>query len=141
MTPITKMFEHDGGGEGYTPFLASMGCQIVLQVNERDYSGDSWLILGSADGYGSGDQEFGYLSFGWGSCSGCDALAQCGTVSDQMSLRRELKRKIKWCDDKQAMAVFLRDRDWKGLQENSYSEFHRFLAAARALFPGKESSE
>ena len=39
---------------------------------------------------------YGFLTFGWGSCSGCDALLACGSFDRVMSLLHTLKESIIW---------------------------------------------
>ena len=51
----------------YTSILNQFG-YIVIKVDDDDYQGDSRVLY---EGY---KDEVGYLQFGWGSCSGCDAL-------------------------------------------------------------------
>lgn len=53
----------------YKPIVNSFG-KIIIQVNDGDYQEDSYILL-------EDDGRYGYLSFGWGSCSGCDALQAC----------------------------------------------------------------
>ena len=49
----------------YTPMLEEFG-DILLREDDEGWQGDSFLIYHN-------DNKYGYLSFGWGSCSGCDA--------------------------------------------------------------------
>ena len=55
----------------YQPLLESFG-EILLKVDDEDYSGDSRLIFKKGEMYG-------FLIFGWGSCSGCDWLQGCNS--------------------------------------------------------------
>ena len=55
------------GPGDYSPILLSFDAEIVLAADDQDYQGDSYVL------YRRGD-SFGVLIFGWGSCSGCDAL-------------------------------------------------------------------
>ncbi len=76
------------GPGSYQPILDSFG-KIVVQVDDDDYQGDSRVVYKDGDSYGM-------LVFGWGSCSGCDALQACTTFSDIDELIDQLKNDIKW---------------------------------------------
>jgi hypothetical protein len=44
--------------------------EIVLEESDDDYQGDTYAVVKKKLSW---RKEFGYLTFGWGSCSGCDA--------------------------------------------------------------------
>ena len=89
----------------YGPLLQSLG-EIIAQVDEDGYSGDSFVLL--RDG-----ERWGYLCFGWGSCSGCDALQGCASWQDVEDLREFLAGRVRW-DTREGTSQFLRDHDWEG---------------------------
>jgi len=64
----------DHGWYDYTPLISYFG-HIILRVDDTDYQGDSRVL------YEEGER-YGYLNFGWGSCSGCDSLQACDTASE-----------------------------------------------------------
>lgn len=67
--------EGDFYGPGnYQPIINFFG-KVVGQVDEQNYSGDSFVLYQRESGYA-------VLIFGWGSCSGCDALQACHSMSD-----------------------------------------------------------
>ena len=72
----------------YQPLLNLIG-DIIIQEDEQDYSGDSYILYKKNDLYG-------YLNFGWGSCSGCDALQACTSPEEVLSLAQELENDIFW---------------------------------------------
>jgi hypothetical protein len=74
----------------YSPIINSFG-QVVLQVDDDDYQGDTFALL-------SKDGSFGFLSFGWGSCSVCDALQGCESYEELGGLIAGLEHGIKWFD-------------------------------------------
>ena len=90
----------------YDPMLKAFG-KIVIQVDDHDYQGDSRLLY---DEYG----RIGYLMFGWGSCSGCDALQACDTIDEVQELCDELQDSIKWFDDKKSALEWFENHDWEG---------------------------
>lgn len=89
----------------YIPLIDSMG-DVLAQWDENDYQGDSVVVL-------SRQGQFGVLVFGWGSCSGCDALQACGTWEEVNDLRRELFDSIRWGTATDA-ADYLTGHDWEG---------------------------
>jgi hypothetical protein len=74
----------------YSPIINSFG-QVLVQVDEDDYSGDTFALL-------SKDGQTGFLVFGWGSCSGCDALQRCESYKELGELIENLESGIKWFD-------------------------------------------
>ncbi len=118
MKDITEVYP-DEYWYDYQPMLESFGHDIVLQVDEDDYQGDSYVLFRDADRYG-------YLRFGWGSCSGCDALQGSKTIEEVEELRQELFDSIQW-GDAASLADRLQDED---VQRCEYSwrveEWHEF---------------
>lgn len=62
MEPITEII-YD-----YRTLMDTFGCDILVWIDDGDYQGDTHALLRQGD-------EYGILTFGWGSCSGCDTLA------------------------------------------------------------------
>lgn len=73
----------------YDPLLLSYGYDIIIKVDDGSYQGDSFILYRHGSLYG-------VLVFGWGSCSGCDALQACETCDEVEQLRVQLHDKIKW---------------------------------------------
>lgn len=72
----------------YQPILDSFG-KILVQVDDSGYDGDSRVF------YQFEDRTFGVLQFGWGSCSGCDALQACHSYEEVDELIAHLESQIK----------------------------------------------
>ena len=66
----------------YQPIVDSFG-NVLIQVDDADYQGDT-RVLYEKDG------KYGYLNFGWGSCSGCDALQACCNIEEIQELINSL---------------------------------------------------
>lgn len=109
----------------YRKVVEDFGYEIILEVTDQDYQGDSRFVL--RDGY-----RYGYLYFGWGSCSGCDALQACNSDDDLGKLRAELRGKIVWFDSRKKTREFLETRDWEAT-EGTYGTAREFSAAAVRL--------
>lgn len=111
--PIERVYPDAIGRDGrfwgaydYSPLIRSFGYDVVLQVDEYDYQGSSWVLFKDGDRYG-------YLEFGWGSCSGCDALQACESYAEIDQLRKELHESIKWGSATELLGFF-REHDWEG---------------------------
>ena len=109
MKDIREVYDPDQswGWGSYDPMLESMGYEIKVQVDDCDYQGDSRLLL--KDG-----ERYGILIFGWGSCSGCDALQACESIEEVGELRDELNDDIRWFNSKQEAVQFFKEHDWRG---------------------------
>jgi hypothetical protein len=103
-----KEEQEDGsfyGPGNYQPIINEIG-NVLVQVDDQDYQGDS-RVLYEKDG------KFGYLIFGWGSCSGCDALQGCSTVSDIQELIDKLSRSVVWYDSLAELKQYFNEKDWE----------------------------
>lgn len=92
----------------YQPMLESLEHEILVQVDDHDYSGDSRLLLRASGG------SIGHLNFGWGSCCGCDALQACDTWEAIENLRENLSSSITWFLTPAAALKFFEEHDWEG---------------------------
>ena len=61
----------------YQPIIDAFG-KIIIQKDDDDYQGDSYIV------YKFEDNRYGVLIFGWGSCSGCNALQACYGNRDEI---------------------------------------------------------
>lgn len=100
----------------YEELVGLMCDEVLLQVDDDGYHGDSRLLIRKGS-------QIGLLIFGWGSCSGCDALQSCVNYEDLAWLFAELEQSIRW-DDAAGMLAFFRAHDWAG----DYSHDPSFVA-------------
>lgn len=107
----------------YTPILEALG-EVVVRVNERDCSGSTWVLLRR-------DAEWGYLCFGWGSCSGCDALQGCSSFDDAQVLADTIESQVMWRSCAEMMKWFA-SHDWGGDWHADNDDVARFIEQAKA---------
>ena len=87
----------------YEPIIKYLG-KSVVEVRDDDYQGDTRVLLFDAN-----KNRYGFLVFGWGSCSGCDALQACENYSDIAELIEGFEKKVRWFDSLQAAKDFICD--------------------------------
>ena len=116
------------GVADYNPLLKSLG-EIILQVDDKDYEGDSRILFQKGS-------EIGLLIFGWGSCSGCDALQACDSYEEVETLRAGLVQEIKWLDQK-AMLEYMEGKDWGLDYAWQADETKRFIWQAITMLKGE----
>lgn len=85
-TPYGSIYTPD-----YEEIVSTFG-EILIEAHEGDYQGDSKYLVKKGDLYG-------IVTFGWGSCSGCDALQACNTQEEIDQLQDDLERGIVWLSD------------------------------------------
>ena len=90
----------------YQPMIDAFG-KVAIQVEDHDYLGDTRVLYDN-------DGRIGHLIFGWGSCSGCDALQGCNTVEDVQELCNDLENSIRWFDTKEEAIEWFENHDWEG---------------------------
>ena len=88
----------------YQPMIDAFG-NVAIQVEDDDYQGDTRVLYDN-------DGKIGYLIFGWGSCSGCDALQACRDIEEVQRLCDELQNGIKWFDSKKDALKWAKEKDW-----------------------------
>lgn len=119
-------FDETWGGPGdYTPIIESFG-EVLVRVDDQDYQGDTRVLLKKGG-------QYGFLNFGWGSCSGCDALQGCDSFSDIDELIVDLERSIKWFDTLEDTKAYIgNDADRQGSYYFHEKEWTRFKDAVLA---------
>ena len=125
MKKADEIYDNSWGWWDYQPMLNEFG-NILLQKDERDYQGDSFLIYEK-------DDKYGYLTFGWGSCSGCDALQGCNSISEVQELVDRLYSSIEWFDSLDALKEYFEETDWTLQYQYSIPEFKEFLIEVENL--------
>lgn len=95
-----------GAPNDYFPLLKLIG-ELLLVVRYGDYQGDTLALYRIGEGYG-------VLSFGWGSCSGCDALAACDSYDDIVALGNKMESQMSQFPTKEALLNWIANRDWRG---------------------------
>jgi hypothetical protein len=103
----------------YKPMLKAFG-EILLQVDCGQYQGDSYIII-------KNDDKYGYLNFGWGSCSGCDALQACGNICEVQELMDQLYSQIHWFDSLKELKEYFSTKDWSLDYSWYYDDFKDFV--------------
>ena len=136
MKPINEVYPEEAqeekkrgacyGPSDYTPMLDSMGYETLLRVDDSEYQGDSRLIL--RDG-----SRYGVLIFGWGSCSGCDALQACDSMKEIEELRTRLRDDIKWFDTRAELLSYFETHDWEGDYSWNAEETKQFVSEGKRI--------
>jgi hypothetical protein len=121
------------GVEGEESFSMAWGCSysaliekfatVELEKSDADYSGDSFMIVRDAG-------EPGFLKFGWGSCSGCDALQACDSYAEIAKLMSSLASGVVWFASDDEMRKWMTKHDWKGEWCYGDATLQAFLAEA-----------
>lgn len=116
----------------YDTLIESFEHEVLLEKEDDDYQGDSYFLF--RDG-----SHHGFLVFGWGSCSGCDALQGCDENLEEVTqLRDQLYQSIQWFDTADALLFYLLNNDWEVKFYGRKEAFRQFLNEAIALLGGKQ---
>jgi hypothetical protein len=90
----------------YRDLIDSISVEILLQVDDNDYQGDSRVLVRDY-------RRYGLLFFGRGSCSGCDALqAAEGDEAEMARLRDDPRRSIHWENSAAGLLAYIESKDW-----------------------------
>jgi hypothetical protein len=99
---------------------------VVLKVDDNGYQGDSRVLFEQR-------REFGFLIFGWGSCSSCDALQHCESEDDVVELAKTLEHGIIWKESAEEMLKYLTEKDWSLDYHGGSKATKAFLEAAKMI--------
>lgn len=117
---IEEANEYYGGYQGlYNEFGT-----VVLEIDTGSYQGDTRVLFHNEDG------KVGYLLFGWGSCSGCDAYEACNTTEDYQELMDRLYDSVHWFDTVEEALTYFENHDWEGDFDWYNEERKEFLDGA-----------
>jgi hypothetical protein len=84
------------------------------------------------------DGKYGYILFGWGSCSGCDALQACDDMEDLNALAQSMWDSIAWYDTPQELINWIKTHDYEGDCLEYYGdELHDFLHKAISILESR----
>lgn len=90
----------------YLTLINSTGVEVLHSEMFGSYQGDYFMIVKE-------NGKWGLLVFGYGSCSGCDALEACSTYEDLNRVRISLYNNIFWADSSRELFKALMTKDWK----------------------------
>lgn len=119
-----KEYEEDGYISGQYSNIYELFGTVVVEEHEPSYQGSSWILF-------TKDNKFGYLKFGWGSCSGCDALQACSNLDEVVQLANGLESDILW-GTKEEILQYLKTHDWEGDWDFHNEERIKFVEQAIA---------
>lgn len=103
---LPDAFDHWGLNIGYEDLYKQFGTPLI-KVEIGSYQGDTLVALEK-------EGKYGYLTFGWGSCSYCDALQGCKYFDDLQNLSDHLESSIQWFDSKEELKKWVNTHDWEG---------------------------
>lgn len=131
---VRTLYEDDGGWGwyNYTPMIEAFG-KVAIRVDDKDWQGDTRILYDN-------DGEIGYLIFGWGSCSGCDALQACEDFEDLQRLCDQLQEMIDWFESRDAALTHFREHDWRGDFSWHSDETREFVDKAIAYLEEKRNA-
>jgi hypothetical protein len=137
MRTAKEIYEREQLGEyeeiaNYQPMLEEFG-KILIQVDDDDYQGSSFLLYEIGSGYG-------YLCFGWGSCSGCDELQACRSMEEVQELMDKLFKDIICFETLEDMEQFF-NKEWELCHEGHEEAFPRFLLAVKSFIAKQQGLE
>lgn len=129
MSRAKEIYKKDVWGWGfsdYQPIVNYFG-NVIAQVEEGDYQGSTYVAYEK-------DGKYGFLCFGWGSCSGCDALKGCGDFEELDELINDLENNIKWFNSVDELKSYItNDYDRAGSHYYHEEEWKEFRDKVEAL--------
>lgn len=109
-------------GVGYMTLIQAMGHDLLVHLSESGWSGDDFLLMRDADG------RYGFLVFGWGSCSGCDAMEAASSWEDAEAIYQKLCDDVHWFDTLAGCVAYIHDKHRAGMEWYRFSdEFPSFV--------------
>jgi hypothetical protein len=130
MRKVVELYpeSRDYSWDDYQPMVEEFG-SVILQESDDDYQGSTWVLY--QDG-----ERIGWLRFGWGSCSGCDALQACDTIDEVQELMDFLWQSIRWFDTRDEALKFFVEHDWEGDWDYGTDAARTFVKKSIELLKG-----
>jgi hypothetical protein len=125
--------ERHFGGPSYSSLTALIGAPL-LSAMVGSPQGDVYELVRGADG------RVGFLCFGYGSCSGCDAIEACNSYGDLAEVFERLRDDVRWFDAPAAALKFFHEHDWHGDACEDEAERQTFIDGAIALLKSTEAA-
>lgn len=130
------------GAYGFLNILNAAGVRTVVSRDlDEDYQGSVAAIVQGPDCYWRVDQKkkFGYLTIGYGSCSGCDEWEYLDDDAvGRLNSSVEYLREARWFDNLEELKRFFSEFDhatqWYGRKE----QFRRFADEVMSIRHGDE---
>lgn len=94
----------------YSPIISSIG-EVLVEVEAGSYQGDTFVLF-------KRDDQYGLLTLGWGSCSGCDALQACDSFEEVDDLILQIHNQARWFDTAEEVIKYV----YSNIDEWSYYE-------------------
>lgn len=108
-------------GVGYSELIAAMEFdRELIDVTDNDYQGDTYMLVRKVG-------QYGVLTFGWGSCSGCDSAEAVTSLEEANALRDEIYHDIRWFDTAEELYAWV-DSDHQLQHYGHDRAFGRFIA-------------
>lgn len=124
-------YDPNGYGVSYQALIDTMEFDDVLvEESDDDYQGDTYMLVDKLGRYG-------FLLFGWGSCSGCDAAQAVSSQAEANELRNQLYSDVKWFDTAREMIAWFEGGDHKLKFYGHDDTFEKFTAAALAILESR----
>ena len=119
----------------YSDLVDSMEVATLHSQSFGSYQGDTLAIVHEGN-------RFGLLEYGWGSCSGCDALESCdGNVAELTEMRDRMYNGIQWYDTATELGDYLQNHDWQGsFWSSTLDEVLEFVAQSVTILAQYASS-
>jgi len=111
----------DNWGTNYGDLINTMEVDVLVETEQNDYQGDSFLLVRKG-------ADYGYMTYGWGSCSGCDAAKAATSLAEAIELRDSLYNGIRWFPHLTAALDWLATDDHKLNWYGHEPTFNEFLA-------------
>ena len=116
----------------YEQVIESLG-DVKHLTQQGSYEGDYFVVLAK-------DGKLGWLAFGYGSCSACDALQGCDTKEEVLDLVEGLRSSIVWFDTEEALVDYLKGKYLKA-EPQWWHENKGVTEMLALLRPGDEAIE
>lgn len=113
---------------GYEELLADVA-DVEYSEDFGSYQGDSVFLLRHVP-----TGQYGFTVVGYGSCSGCDAMQACSSLSDLEALRDQMLAGIHWgLPGDLAARITARGLDWWCYDDDAQRAIGALVARLRAM--------
>lgn len=109
---------------------------IIFDQHVGSYQGDWWAIVTAEKDW---DTHVGFISYGYGSCSGCDEWEGAGGVDEKYEILGRMLNATRWFPNPDELIAYLNgvdpDTQWYAYEE----EWPEFVAKVNAIYDEEQS--
>lgn len=116
----------------YEAAIKGLNLEVIAETYLGSYQGDWVAVLKDYEYYMAGEKAYGFLVYGYGSCSGCDSWQASRNAVERLEELSNMVDNIQWFSSLQSLKEYVALRDnansWYCNEGDEYEKFRKAVA-------------